>query len=64
MKHEITVIKALLKMALDLHLEADWTHLHAAFDKAFDDLEARFDRLETSVAKLEAERRDAEGRAA
>lgn len=63
MKHEIKVIKHLLKLALDLHL-TEWAELGAEFDRAFDDLESRFERLESAVAKLEAERREAEGKAA
>ena len=63
MKHEIKVIKELLRVALDMHL-TEWANLGSGFDDAFDRLEARFERLESAVAKLEAERREAEGRAA
>jgi len=63
MKHEIKVIKHLLKLALDLHL-TEWGPVAGEFESAFDALESRFERLERSVAKLEAERREAEGRAA
>ena len=58
MIREIRDIKDFLKLAIDCHL-ADWEKLHAAFDRAFDDLERRFERLESNVAKLEAERQEA-----
>ena len=63
MIREIRDIQDLLRLALDMH-KADWSGLHSAFNRAFDDLETRFERLESSVDKLEAERREAEGRAA
>ena len=56
MKHEIKVIKELLKLAIDMHL-TEWGQIAGEFESAFDALESRFERLERSVAKLEAERR-------
>lgn len=63
MIREIRDIRDFLKMALDTQGH-DWGTLHAAFDRAFVDLENRIERLESAVAKLEAERKEAEGRAA
>ena len=63
MIREIRDIQDLLRLALDMH-KADWSGLHSAFNRAFDDLETRVERLENIVNKLEAERRETEGRAA
>ena len=63
MIREIRDIQDLLRLALDMH-KADWSELHSAFNRAFDNLETRFERLENIAKKLEAERREAEGRVA